>query len=276
MPFKDVDAYQNGGDDEKSDSMSDTEKDEDNDLALMTPPRLVAHLHPENLVPPGAFRAGGNINDDDDSFVEYGGDAEALAPPPVFNVNARLVEDDLESDDSGPHDVAGLIVPLSDGVTLSNPDANTSSQTPTSAQPQPPVFSQEVHSSVPSSSPKPSSSTQPQMSAPSSSSLAPLPILGGFPPGMNVTFVFNASFSSPASVSTLVPTREEGCQSPSGGCCVCGEGSLLSNPQGIFEFPGQPPIPCGDLEAIGLAGGIPLDQCAFLEILAAWQCGCTA
>lgn len=48
---------------------------------------------------------------------------------------------------------------------------------------------------------------------------------------------------------------------PDGGCSVCGDGLCVTSPDVIFEFPNQPPTPCGLLQQAGLDGIIPLDQC---------------
>lgn len=50
-------------------------------------------------------------------------------------------------------------------------------------------------------------------------------------------------------------------------CDICGEGKRVSAPDAIFEFPGQPAVPCGQLQLAGELGEIPLDQCAFIPPL---------
>jgi len=61
---------------------------------------------------------------------------------------------------------------------------------------------------------------------------------------------------------------------PSTGCSVCGIGKFVGSPNDIFDFPGQPAVPCGLLETSGIDGLIPLDQCAFLPGLADSLCSC--
>lgn len=48
---------------------------------------------------------------------------------------------------------------------------------------------------------------------------------------------------------------------PDGGCSICGEGLCVTAPDKVFEFPGQPPVPCGRLEGAGFDGIVPLDTC---------------
>ena len=57
-------------------------------------------------------------------------------------------------------------------------------------------------------------------------------------------------------------------------CSVCGDGKQVGNPAAVFEFPGQPAVPCDVLEAAGEQGAIQLDQCAFLPGLISDVCGC--
>jgi len=61
---------------------------------------------------------------------------------------------------------------------------------------------------------------------------------------------------------------------PAGGCSVCGDGKHVTNPDEVFEFPGQPAVECGNLEIAGLNGQVPLDQCAFLPALVEGSCEC--
>jgi len=68
----------------------------------------------------------------------------------------------------------------------------------------------------------------------------------------------------------------EVCESiPSNGCSVCGEGKFVLSQEAIFAFPGQPVVPCGLLETLGLEGTIPLNQCGFLPSLIEEICRCT-
>jgi hypothetical protein len=62
---------------------------------------------------------------------------------------------------------------------------------------------------------------------------------------------------------------------PEFGCSVCGsDGVCITIPDGIFGFPGQPPVECRLLQNAGLNGEIPLDQCPFLSGLVNEVCGC--
>jgi hypothetical protein len=58
------------------------------------------------------------------------------------------------------------------------------------------------------------------------------------------------------------------------GCFICGDGLVVTKPETIFAFPGQPQVPCGQLEEAGKTGLIPLEQCPFLPPLVADDCGC--
>eukprot|EP00548_Thalassiothrix_antarctica_P013167 CAMPEP_0194169442 /NCGR_PEP_ID=MMETSP0154-20130528/4115_1 /TAXON_ID=1049557 /ORGANISM="Thalassiothrix antarctica, Strain L6-D1" /LENGTH=142 /DNA_ID=CAMNT_0038880831 /DNA_START=44 /DNA_END=472 /DNA_ORIENTATION=- len=51
------------------------------------------------------------------------------------------------------------------------------------------------------------------------------------------------------------------------GCSICGEGKEVTNNSAVFEFPGQPSVPCNLLQQAGKGGQIPLDQCSFLPTL---------
>jgi len=84
--------------------------------------------------------------------------------------------------------------------------------------------------------------------------------------------------STPVPVPVPVPSDLPSiCTSiPSDGCSVCGENLYVSDADGIFEFPGQPAVPCGLLETAGEIGSVPLDQCGFLSAFVATPCGCTA
>lgn len=62
---------------------------------------------------------------------------------------------------------------------------------------------------------------------------------------------------------------------PTFGCSVCGHDSVcITIPDGVFVFPGQPPIECSVIQNSGLNGEIPLDQCPFLPPLIGGVCGC--
>jgi len=64
---------------------------------------------------------------------------------------------------------------------------------------------------------------------------------------------------------------------PSNGCSVCGEGKCVQNADAVFEFPGQPAVPCGLLQTSGLTGVIPLSQCGFLgTLIPMCECGTPA
>jgi len=47
-------------------------------------------------------------------------------------------------------------------------------------------------------------------------------------------------------------------------CSVCGDGKEVTAPDAIFAFPGQPLVPCNNLQSAGAAGQIELASCAFL------------
>jgi len=51
------------------------------------------------------------------------------------------------------------------------------------------------------------------------------------------------------------------------GCSICGDGREVTAPDEIFAFPGQPTVPCGELESAGENGMIPVERCQFLEPL---------
>jgi len=55
---------------------------------------------------------------------------------------------------------------------------------------------------------------------------------------------------------------------------VCGPSMCVTDFDAIFEFPGQPSVPCGELEKAGISGIIPLSQCGFLPGLVADKCKC--
>lgn len=57
-------------------------------------------------------------------------------------------------------------------------------------------------------------------------------------------------------------------------CSVCGENSEVGKPDVIFEYPGQPAVPCSVLQQAGVEGFIPMAQCALLPQLVVDTCGC--
>jgi len=57
-------------------------------------------------------------------------------------------------------------------------------------------------------------------------------------------------------------------------CNVCGDGKEVGDPDAVFEFPGQPTVPCGLLESDGQTGMIPAEFCGFLPDLVDAQCDC--
>jgi len=59
-------------------------------------------------------------------------------------------------------------------------------------------------------------------------------------------------------------------------CSVCGEDKIVSLPDEIFEFPGQPRVTCNQLEEAGFAGVIPLEQCPFLPPIIKNICACAS
>ena len=58
------------------------------------------------------------------------------------------------------------------------------------------------------------------------------------------------------------------------GCSVCGDGKQVTDPEAIFDFPGQQAVTCGVLEGAGEGGLIPLDQCALLPPIIETTCSC--
>mmetsp|Transcript_16003 Transcript_16003/g.23536 ORF Transcript_16003/g.23536 Transcript_16003/m.23536 type:complete len:521 (-) Transcript_16003:133-1695(-) len=56
-------------------------------------------------------------------------------------------------------------------------------------------------------------------------------------------------------------------------CSVCGENKEVTKGDAIFEFEGQPSVPCGMLQVAGESGLVPLDDCQFLPDLLT-MCGC--
>eukprot|EP00548_Thalassiothrix_antarctica_P000225 CAMPEP_0194144908 /NCGR_PEP_ID=MMETSP0152-20130528/13885_1 /TAXON_ID=1049557 /ORGANISM="Thalassiothrix antarctica, Strain L6-D1" /LENGTH=140 /DNA_ID=CAMNT_0038844925 /DNA_START=89 /DNA_END=511 /DNA_ORIENTATION=+ len=75
-------------------------------------------------------------------------------------------------------------------------------------------------------------------------------------------------------VSTI--NAEECPEIPEAGCSICGEGKCINQEKKdvVFSFPSQPAVPCGMLQAAGLMGTIPLDQCGFLPGLVTVNCEC--
>jgi len=79
----------------------------------------------------------------------------------------------------------------------------------------------------------------------------------------------------PTPEPSSIPSQPQACPEVlTGGCSVCGDGKCVGNADIIFEFPLQPPVPCGSLEEAGLAGQIPLSQCPFLPEVIADICEC--
>eukprot|EP00547_Thalassionema_nitzschioides_P000202 CAMPEP_0194213958 /NCGR_PEP_ID=MMETSP0156-20130528/14916_1 /TAXON_ID=33649 /ORGANISM="Thalassionema nitzschioides, Strain L26-B" /LENGTH=484 /DNA_ID=CAMNT_0038942113 /DNA_START=113 /DNA_END=1567 /DNA_ORIENTATION=- len=65
---------------------------------------------------------------------------------------------------------------------------------------------------------------------------------------------------------------------PKGGCNVCGKtGTCVGNANAIFEYPGQPSVPCWELQQSGIQGLIPLALCPLLHVATKMPkiCGCT-
>jgi hypothetical protein len=67
-----------------------------------------------------------------------------------------------------------------------------------------------------------------------------------------------------------------GCEDVSGVevCSICGEGLVVGNPDAVFSFSGQSAITCGTLDAVGLSGAIPIDECALLPGIVNTLCDC--
>jgi Leucine-rich repeat (LRR) protein len=99
---------------------------------------------------------------------------------------------------------------------------------------------------------------------------------------------FQRLTASPAASPTPEPTRQLEiptdsptdfillCPSiPDSGCSVCGNNRLITEPDAIFAFPGQPKVRCGELQVAGEIGLIPLEQCSFLPDFINDVCGCT-
>jgi len=64
---------------------------------------------------------------------------------------------------------------------------------------------------------------------------------------------------------------------PSNGCSICGEGMCISNPDTVFQYPGDPAIKCKELEEAGYQGEIPLEFCPlFAQTNMPEVCGCSS
>lgn len=50
-------------------------------------------------------------------------------------------------------------------------------------------------------------------------------------------------------------------------CNVCGEGLMVTAPEAIFVYPGQPALTCAGVETAGLTGLIPEEQCPHIANL---------
>lgn len=63
--------------------------------------------------------------------------------------------------------------------------------------------------------------------------------------------------------------------SDEGFCNPCGGTKCVTEPDNIFAVPGQPALPCGQLEALAFEQGvIPVEFCAIVSTLFGPQCGC--
>jgi len=61
------------------------------------------------------------------------------------------------------------------------------------------------------------------------------------------------------------------------GCSICGEGMCISNPDSMFQYPGDPEISCIELEEAGYLGEIPLEFCPlFPQTKMPEVCGCSS
>jgi hypothetical protein len=72
----------------------------------------------------------------------------------------------------------------------------------------------------------------------------------------------------------LVSALIAGATNAQEGCSVCGDGLMVTNPDAIFAFPGQPAVTCRNLELAGESGQIPLSDCGFLPTLIEGDCQC--
>ena len=86
-------------------------------------------------------------------------------------------------------------------------------------------------------------------------------------PGSTAPASPQAQVSSSTPPSPPVPAVD-------GTCSVCGDGLAVGIPDAIFEFPGQPTLPCSTLESAGANGLITPDQCQLLPSLIKNLCGC--
>mmetsp|Transcript_11926 Transcript_11926/g.19766 ORF Transcript_11926/g.19766 Transcript_11926/m.19766 type:complete len:333 (-) Transcript_11926:326-1324(-) len=78
-----------------------------------------------------------------------------------------------------------------------------------------------------------------------------------------------------AAVSSVVTVNSQAV-APPGGCLICGDdsGQVVTAPDTLWTFPGQPITSCGELEDAGLKGDIPLNECSFLRGLVDPFCMC--
>ena len=73
---------------------------------------------------------------------------------------------------------------------------------------------------------------------------------------------------APTAAPVVPPTAPGACPVvPEGGCSVCGADKCVQNEDALFDFPGQPIVPCGNLQQAGLDGSIPLTECGILPSL---------
>jgi hypothetical protein len=71
-----------------------------------------------------------------------------------------------------------------------------------------------------------------------------------------------------------MPDKRDGALSLANPACeVCGPNKRVTNPEAIFNWPGQEPVSCGDLELAGQIGRLPADSCPLLPRLIG-ICGC--
>ena len=61
---------------------------------------------------------------------------------------------------------------------------------------------------------------------------------------------------------------------PPDGCLVCGDGKVVTKPDSIYTFSGQPAVPCAELQQAGLDALLSLQICQFLPGLINLDCGC--
>jgi hypothetical protein len=72
----------------------------------------------------------------------------------------------------------------------------------------------------------------------------------------------------------VAPTPIECGEFPPDGCRICGPGKCMTIPDAIFMAPGEPDVPCGQLEEAGRQKSIAPTLCSQLPVLVADQCGC--